>query len=123
MTNDDPSSVPRQIALWTEILGPPALWFAQFQLRYALVPWCCANGNRSLLWLSSAASVGLAMGLVILAWMSWRSTVSPELAEQATIGQRRARFMALTGLMSGALFLLLIVAQAIPVAFVDPCIQ
>jgi len=123
MTNDDPSPVSRQISLWLEMLGPPVLWLIQFQLRYSLVPWCCANGNRSLLWISSGVSVGLALVLVLMAYSSWRSTIPAAEVENATIGQRRARFMAMTGLMNAGLFLLVIVAQAIPVVFVDPCIQ
>ena len=123
MTNDDPSSISRQIALWTEILGPPVLWFFQFQLRYALIPWCCANGNRSLLWTTSGVSLGLGLVLLGMSYASWRSTVAPSMAENAPIGQRRARFMALVGVMSSGLFLLAIAAQAVPVFFVDPCVQ
>lgn len=123
MTNDDPSSVGRQWVLWTEVLGPPVLWLIQFQIRYALVPWCCANGKRSLLWTTSGGSLALAAVMLVMSWSSWRNTPSPPLTQEAPIGQRRARFMAALGLMSSSLFLLLIAVQAIPVLFIDPCIQ
>src|SRR5204863_9092040 len=31
------------------VLGPPLAWFAQLQANYALVPWVCAHGHRSVL--------------------------------------------------------------------------
>lgn len=123
MTNDDPSSVPRQVALWTEFLGPPVLWLIQFQVRYSLVPWCCAHGNESLLWLLSGVSLALAAVLVLMSWVSWKRTIPSEFAQEATVGQRRARFMAMMGLMTSTLFFLVIATQAIPVFFVNPCIQ
>ena len=123
MTNDDPSTNARAWALWIEMLGPPVLWLIQFQIRYALVPWCCANGNRSLLWTSSGGSLVLAAVMLMMSWSSWRNTPAPPMTEEAPIGQKRARFMATVGLMSSSLFLLLIAVQAIPVLFIDPCIQ
>lgn len=123
MTNDDPSSVPRQLALWIEMLGPPVLWLMQFEVRYALVPWCCANGTRYPLWAASVGSLILGAVMVVMSCVSWKHSVSSELMVDATIGQRRARFMATVGLMSSTLFFMVMAAQAIPVAFIDPCIQ
>jgi len=38
-------------------------------------------------------------------------------------GLARGRFMALTGLLVSALFFLLILAQTIPIFFIDPCLR
>ena len=97
MNAGDTENLPSNFALWTVVLGPPLLWFTQFQARYAVIPWSCANGNRFWLWSLSIAAIALALV--------------------------RAHFMSLVGAMSAALFLLVILAQALPVFLIDPCIQ
>jgi hypothetical protein len=116
-------TLPQPGVLWTVNLGPPILWLLQFQVRYALVPWCCANGNRSLLWLASGISVFLVLVFTTLAICAWKR-LRPELPDEAaSVSRPRARFMALVGLMSSGLFGLATVAQALPVWWIDPCIQ
>lgn len=117
------STLPSGFTLWTVVLGPPLLWFAQFQTRYALIPWSCANGNRFWLWSLSIAAMALAGALGAVAWICCRRSQLSESDAPPSTERRRAHFMSLLGAMSAALFLLLIMAQALPLFFVDPCIQ
>jgi hypothetical protein len=69
-----------------------------------------------------ATAVSVAAGVVSLG--SWRRT-SSEMAGQKhallEVGEGRTRFMALSGVLVSALFLLAIVLNFLSIAFVPPC--
>jgi hypothetical protein len=107
------------VALWLGVLGPPAIWLAQFELKYALA----SRGETTwrTLALLAASIVSLAL-VAMLAAMSWRhrriAARSPLDAAAGVTG--RNRFFATLGTMSSALFFLLIVAQALADFFFNP---
>jgi len=109
---------------WLGLLGAPAGWILQFFLIYPLTLAVCA-GHTSL-WLHACALLGFAAAVVggLTALRNWRAAdhASPREApeySQAPIG--RARLMAIVGVMEGALFGILILAQWIAVITLDPC--
>jgi hypothetical protein len=125
MNSADPTATPLErtsvlAQLWIVLLGPAAVWLAQFQTNYTLVPWVCVHGHA---WLLHAVSVGAALLAVLLAWLAWTNwrragVMWPEgQADQAT----RTRFLAVLGLLSSGFFLLLIIGQGLATAFIDPC--
>lgn len=103
--------------LWIAVLGSASVWFLQLQTSYSLVLYACANGAVwslhavSLLFLVLAAIPGW------IAWQHWRR------GDRQSAGAGRERFMALLGLLLTGLFLILIIAQAIPSFFFDPCLN
>ena len=57
-----------------------------------------------------------------LGWTEWAAS-SATGTERRSRGPGRLRFMAMLGLLLTGLFLLLILAQAIPTFFFDPCLE
>jgi len=108
---DQADSGPPSGALWAGVLIAPVVWLVQFEIRYVLVPWCCAHGHVGYLRLTSVAAVVGALLCVGLARHNLRRARGAECD----------RFMAVVGLLLGCLFLLLILAQALPDFFLNPC--
>jgi hypothetical protein len=116
-------------ALWAGILLPPLAFLTAMEVAYVLVPWACQKGRHGVVWL------GLIPGVVMLAVGAWSAfNVRRELGsglghEVGGIGggvaidpsPSRARFMATLGVLSSVLFLLLMIALAIPIAVLHPC--
>lgn len=111
----------RTLGLLVAVLGPPLLWLIQFQVHYSLVPWVCLSGNRWALTAASLAAIALALALCAFAWALRRVTTAPQSGGEAAL-HARYQFLALLGVMSSVLFLLVIVAQAIAQAYYDPCV-
>ena len=116
-------SAPREnTALWIAVLGSAVIWFLQLQTSYSLVMWACASGKQ---WSLHAASVLFLLLAAVPGWMGWRvwQSAAAHETERQTAGGGRRRFMAMLGLMLTALFLLLIIAQAIRSFFFDACLE
>lgn len=110
----------RLLPLWFGFLGPPIIWAARFGASYALVPFACQHDAVQLLQvITVVALVGVAWAAVV-AWRAWRAAGK---SRQVELGGRnaRARFMALAGLLSSAIFFVAIVAEGIAIFLIDPC--
>ena len=100
------------------LLGPVA-WLAGLELLFALVSLTCRYPAARAGFVLPA--VGIATMLVsvvatVVAWRAWRA-VQPTEGEFA----ERVRFMALTGVGSGLLFALVVVAGTIPTLMLGSC--
>jgi hypothetical protein len=116
------SSARTNMRLWIAVLGAAIIWFLQLQTSYSLVVYACASGA---VWALHAASLLFLILAAIPGWIGWQHW---KLDSQANNKRKsthagRQRFMALLGLMLTGLFLLLILAQAIPSFFFDPCLN
>lgn len=116
------SDARQNLALWFAVLGSAVIWFAQLQTSYSLVMWACTTGSR---WSLHAASLLFLVLGAIPGWTAWQewSGLAKHETERQSAGDGRRRFMALLGLMLTAIFLLLMIAQAIPSFFFDPCLD
>lgn len=115
---------PGLVWLWFGFLGPPIIWGVKFMVAYALVPGACSAAG--LLALNVVTLVALA-GTVLagaVAARSWRRTRGEHdaVGDADQTGWRRARFMALSGIFSSALFTAVIVAEGLANVLVDPCL-
>ena len=111
---------PRRLVL-AMILAPLA-WLAYVESAYALVPWVCRHpgvAGRIGLYLGAVGVLALAIGSVVLAWPAWRATAHASVDDAPPDGL--ARFMALTGLGSGALFVLIAISGIVPLLMLTPC--
>lgn len=108
------------VRLWIGVLGPPSIWATRIATSYLLVPYACWWGWLPVLHLVTAIAL-LGTGAVgVMAWRAWRTVGGGgevEIGDEAT----RTRFMAIVGMSSSALFLLVIVAEGLANLFIDPC--
>ncbi len=104
---------------WTGVLAAPLAWGLHMQTNYSLVPWVCKNGGEILL---HAITILALLITAIGAYASWRGWVAGASEEEtASRAISRARFMGGLGLLTSAMFFLVIIAQEIPTFFFHPC--
>jgi hypothetical protein len=108
------------LPLWAGILAGPVAWAFDLEASYAVVKWACHTQNHGVLPLITMVSLAVVLAGVIFSWKALNRTSN----ERSTDGgqpQQRARFMAVLGLASCALFALQIIAGAIPHWVLDAC--
>jgi hypothetical protein len=108
------------LMLWAGLLAGPIAFLLQLQINYALIPWVCATGHRFVLHLVSVAAFLSVLIGSLIAWLAWRR-MAGEMPDESAGAHSRSRFMAVLGLLTGTLFLLLIIAQEIPNFVLNPC--
>ena len=109
------------LRLWLGFLAAPVAWALQLQTTYALVPKACDDHTLAPLHVSSAVFLAVAVAGLWIAWRNWQLVGQGWPSAEEGGSASRARFMAVLGMLSSSLFVLLIVAQWIPVLFIDPC--
>jgi hypothetical protein len=109
----------RAVRLWIGMLLPPIVWAAQLQTVYLTSEWACYA--MDLTWNHVASIVALLVSMFALwvAYIEWKATAGGTDDEGYT-GERR-RFMAVLGLLGGALFIALIFATWLPTLMGVPC--
>ena len=118
-------------ALWFGLFGAPVAWSLQLLASYALVAHGCypdaepmtmpvVAGLRTLVLETGAAALAVALLAGLSAWRSWRVT-RHELEGELEAGEGRTRFMALAGMLLGAVFVLGIVMNVVPMLMLHPC--
>jgi hypothetical protein len=108
------------LPLWTGILAGPVAWALDLTVSYALVTWTCSSQRQEVLHVMAAGALAMVFLGALVSWRALQHTA----ADASTDGgqpRQRARFMALLGLTSSALFALAIVAGAIPAWVLDAC--
>ncbi len=107
--------------LWLAILVGPLAWLIYLQTAYALVPWTCKRPTGAMIALLAAGVLALALSTAGLAtaWQAWRRAGRPG-AGTGTVTSR-TRFLALTGIGTSALFVLVVVAGMLPLLLLAPC--
>ena len=108
------------LALWAGILAGPAAWALDLCVSYALVKWTCSSQREAVLHMTAAAALIVVAGGAIVSLLALRRT-APQMPTDGGDPRQRARFMALLGLTSCALFALMVVAGAIPWWVLDAC--
>lgn len=113
----------RPISLLALSLGlyPGAvLWGFQLWLSYGLVNISCGHGFDAMFHLVSLVFAVLTVGSVLLSWRLWRDMRDGRAIARGS--PHRAEFMALSGIATNSLFLLLIVVGGIPSFVLNPCL-
>ena len=105
---------------WIGLFLAPAVFFVHLQVTYLLVSWACATGTT--LWLHVAGVVGLLLTIAgaAVAWLTWVRVGRHAPGDEGGPGPR-ARLLAVSGLGTSAMFVLLQLAQWVPVFFMSPC--
>jgi hypothetical protein len=107
----------RDFGLWIGIIGPPSFWLIQFQTIYMLVYPACGAGRNLTIGFTCGIFFLVIVGLGLYPLRNYSVNRHPE-----NPVSRTRRFMSILGLMSTALFLLLVIAQWIAALLVDPCV-
>lgn len=116
------SSTLTSFVLWLGVAAPPAAWATQLVVGYGAEEADCSSGTRLFdgahpvaVWTSVAAGVVTVLALLAATWL-WRLT-----HERWPDTHGRIPFMATLGVLSGLIFLALIVVTAVGVTHFDPC--
>lgn len=100
-------------------MAPAVAWgFSEF-VEYALVNVSCAIGHQ---WMFRMVTLFFSLVCVAAGWVSysaWRDIHYNRRLDDGVGG--RAEWMAISGVMSSALFLILVLAQGAPPFFFAPC--
>src|SRR3954468_4844323 len=107
--------------LWLGVLWAPALWLIQFELRYSLVEPLCNRGMRFPLYIVSVVFFIFIALSGLWSWREWARAGKRLPSDEQSGSRERNLFLALLGLLTSALFILLLIAQTIASVMVDPC--
>jgi hypothetical protein len=108
------------LPLWTGILAGPIAWALDLTSSYALVKPVCRMQSAGMLALIPIVCLALVASGGALSWVALRRTAQ-DVPLDGGRPRQRARFMAVLGLTSCALFALQILAGAIPLSVIDAC--
>lgn len=108
-------------ALWYGILAGPVVWLSHLFATYAIATVVCAPGQVLALHISTLVAAVIAVSAGLVAWRARSVLTAVDDDQLQTISHRRARFLALFGIGSSAIFLLAILVQSVPNLFLDPC--
>ena len=107
-------------ALWVGLLLAPFAFLINLEVAYALVPRACSSRSELPVHLVHLVCMLLTLYGLLTAWRCWKATGATWPGEEGD-PLARSRFMAGTGLLVSAMFVLVIVAQWIPSLVLDPC--
>jgi hypothetical protein len=113
------------LALWAGILAGPFAWASDLGISYALVQWTCGSRHTSVLHLVTLATLVLIAAGATVSWRVLSATPAAAAGADPDMGGffDRPRFMAVLGLLTSALFAVLVVASAVPRWVLDACQQ
>lgn len=109
-----------QFWLWLGFLLPPIAWAIQLQTVYLTTEYGCKYNNFMPNHLVSVFALLLSIFGGVVSWRNWLETGSEWKSEKANATDR-SRFMAILGMLTGALFSLVIFAQWLPTLVGVPC--
>jgi len=107
--------------IWAGIVVAPLVWAAHLQVAYMLVPWLCTTQRYWVAHVVTLASLAVTAWCVYACWREWRLVGAGVPSDHEGGEAGRTRFAGALGMLSGALFFLLILAGHIPVFFLSPC--
>lgn len=122
--------------LWFGLFGAPAMWALQLIADFALVAHFCYpndtpiasptfGGVRAVALVVSVICLAVGLAALFTALRSWRITRhgrDGEHREVAEVGEGRARFMAMAGLLVSGIFIYGILMAALPLLTLPVCI-
>lgn len=121
------------LLLWFGVLGGALAWTVHLLAGWSIEELACAAGSSEVAGLSLRYAIGLTvlipaaatMAALAVAWLAWRRTGSQDAGPQraGAVGHAlgRARMLALVGLASNLLFLIIIVLGGVAILVFPPC--
>jgi hypothetical protein len=109
----------KRFSLWAGILTGPLAFLTNLQAGYSLADFVCA-GKASPAWLHIVPWTLFAL-TVLTYFLASSTPVDQEHALGSERKAERRKFMRHTGMLSAALFALLILMQWVATLYIDPC--
>jgi hypothetical protein len=109
-----------RLASWTAALAGPVAFAVNHEVMYLLVPAGCRAGSETPVHLSAGLAALAVLAGMALARRNLRVAAACG-SDSAAGGDPRTRFLAILGLGSGVLFLVVILSQWMPTLFLGPC--
>ena len=112
-----------QLSLWFGMLGGAGAWFMHLLIAYSLVPLACSADLGILLYATIPLALLVASLATLVGWRGWQRAGEAELDPDDPDDpiRERVRFMGLAGLVASGFFLVVIVAQSVPILMNHPC--
>ena len=107
-------------ASWLLVVLGPIILAIEMQINFVLVRQACSAGRNTGLYAVTILAIALTLATAFIAFAIWKQAGTSwptEAADPAT----RIRFIAVLGILSSAMSLLVIVAQGIAMIQFDPC--
>jgi hypothetical protein len=105
---------------WVGLFLAPAIFFVHLQIGYVLVPWSCTRQTVVWIHVVNLLWVARAVAGTGIAWRGhWRGESGADNDGPGTLP--RTRFLGVVGLGMSAMFVLLLLAQAIEAISLSPC--
>jgi hypothetical protein len=108
------------LPLWFSLLAGPLAWTAHLLLSYALVAVACATGQTIILHAVTALTLAPTAWAGVVGYRAWKEHRNGERGGSRS-GAGYRPFMALSGVLSSALFFYVILLEGLPVVLVSPC--
>jgi hypothetical protein len=118
MEQEERGTTPK--ALWLLVVAAPIIVAIEMQTNYVLVRQACSAQRNIALYLVTIVAIVLTVTTALISLAVWRvegitwPTESPDLSA-------RIRFIAVLGMLSSGMSLLVIVAQGIATVLFNPC--
>jgi len=113
----------RTAALWAGVLTGPIVWLTMLEVNYLLTYVACETGRKWFMHVAVLVAIVLVAASGFIAWM-YGPPGDPEIdtppVTRAT-SEQRARWMALYGVASSAWFIIVILANEIPILVLKAC--
>jgi hypothetical protein len=110
----------RDAQLWAAVLTGPTVWFLSMLTNFALAPWACAFGWKPAEFAVTLVALAITAGAGLWSWKLWHDT-GIEMPGESGGAVARDRSLALAGVLLNGMFVLVIVAQAIPNIILQAC--
>ena len=107
-------------ALWLLIVVPPIILAAAMQANYVFVRQACSAQRKVGLYVVIIAGIVLVVATALIAFGIWRVEGTRWPTEAADL-PTRIRFIAVLGILSSVMSLLVLIAQGIATVTLDPC--
>jgi hypothetical protein len=106
--------------MWYALLGAPLSWALGFTIKYSVVPFACGADSQLAINIISAITLVLTLLPGLVAWRVWQ-LAGHDIPDESPSPIGRTRFVGMIGMLASALFTLVVLAQWISSAFLNPC--
>jgi hypothetical protein len=114
------AAMKRSLLLWSIALGSPVIWFISFSISYAVAGAACAMHWKPALYVISLVALLMTAGCGMAAWTQWQR-LGREYPGDSAGATPASRALVSGGVLLSALFSLVILAQILAQAILEPC--